>query len=245
MKKIFFVIMFLLMMTTSVSAATEGPGFSSPEGATEAYLQGLVDNDLEEMLAACAVETYVDNYNIGEEVSYSHSLWNTTADGLVPQKGEFTRELDIEVRRSRLVEMIRFQYLKLIGAEIQNVPHVTYYEDDGTVDEFLDSYFIADDSEILSSIRFTGTYLDVNDITCGLFNSENNMINFRKSFAWYGVDEAVCLAPVIEAGGEQYLLAIELGRYADKWYVLGFHGRLGILLNISYNDGGLASFDEL
>jgi len=243
MKRLIISMALCVMMTVPAAAATEGNGFNTPQEAAEAYIQGLADNDIETMLAACAVETYTENFDLGQMVTDFQSLQPNLADGFVPQKSFFSKQLDIELRRSGLVDNIRYQYLTLIDSTILEGLSISYNKENEDINDFLDSNFISDDSEILSSIRFTGTYLNVDDITDGKYSMEQNMERFRKTFARYGVDEAVCLAPVIEAGGRQYMLAVELGRYGDRWYVLMFGGQLGSILGIPNTSGGLEPFE--
>ena len=53
---------------TEAPATCEGPGFDTQEEAVCAYVESFVRGDFDGMLAACAVETYVDKLDLEKQI---------------------------------------------------------------------------------------------------------------------------------------------------------------------------------
>lgn len=51
-------------ITGGSNGKMEGEGFDTPEEAMEAYIRAFAANDIDGMIAAFAVETYAENYNV-------------------------------------------------------------------------------------------------------------------------------------------------------------------------------------
>ena len=223
----------------------EGDGFDTPEGAAEAYIQGLADNDIDEMIKACAVETYVDNFSLLKYIERLRSINITMADRMVPSKSKFARQMNIESRRAAITRNIVNEYLVFIGSDLLEGLNVVYDPDEASIEDFISERYIDDDTGILSEIVFTGRYMDPDDLTNGIYSQEQNMENHKKMSAQYNVDDAVSLAPVISVAGKEYVLCLEVGRYQDKWYIINPSGMLGTIMGISAFEGGLCAVSDL
>lgn len=248
MKRVFILLGLLsVMFSVSVCAADykmEGSGYNTPQEAAEAYIQGLIDNDVNEVIASCAIESYIERFDLSTMIERMGVIYMTMADGIVPSTGEFTDALNLEMRRSAITRNLRYQYLVFSHADSLVRGDQIKYEKDGDIVKFMKEVF-PDDGTIPTQISFTGNYIDPDDLTDGRYSNERGVENHKKQNACYNVDGYECLAPVIEVAGEEYILCLELGQYGDRWYVLFPGGYLGALLAITSYSAGVCPVAEL
>ena len=149
----------------------EGDGYATAEDALDAYVNGLIDNDIDEMLSAFAIETFVDNYSLAKVVDWQ-KVYVPSAMPYVPGTGSLAREINIESRRAEITNIIRAHYRVLAGTEafFENGDTYSYpigneYEN---AEDLLGSLYHIDDTPYVSGFRYDRVCerISVNRISC-------------------------------------------------------------------------------
>lgn len=231
--------------TGGISGKTESEGFASPEEAVSAYIKGLQDNDLTEILSAFAVETYAENYSLAKMVdrlqSYQPSL------GFIPTISDFSLELNIEQRRTRITGEIRAHYLVLTNSASINEDNagrpVILSDGYESGEDLVSQIFATEDELFLSNIHFDSKFYNPADFSEN-YLAELNQNNLRKQAAVINADEIKSTVAGLESAGTEYLLCMDTVRYGDKWFVLDAGGNIGSLLGIDTLHAGLLPIPE-
>ena len=135
---------------TETNGKMEGDGFASPEEALGAYIEGLKNNDIDQMLAAFAIETYAQNYSILKDVECFKAFLPARMN--IPAISDFSLRLIIENRRSKIMESIRSHYLILQKSKTISMEYggkIFMVKDYDSAEELLDDLFVKDDLSIL------------------------------------------------------------------------------------------------
>ena len=226
----------------SASGRMEGPGFETPEKAASAYMEAFAANDLSGLIASCAVESYVDHYDLSKQVDrVKVATYAMFANGL-PGTSDFTRDLNLELRRSAIVQNLKNQFLFLAGSEAVD-EIVQYHPEENTLEEFMDRIYSREDSERLSSISFAGIFISPDILTGGLYGRADNIERFKVNMSAYNAEDVASLAALFTADRQPYIMTFTLGKYNGKWFVLGTEGYLQTLMGIPFNSGGLTRAD--
>lgn len=228
-----------------VSGKIESDGFASPEEAVSAYIKGLQDNDLTEMLSAFAVETYAENYSLAKMVdrlqSYQPSL------GFIPTISDFSLELNIEQRRTRITGEIRAHYLVLTNSASINEDNagrpVILSDGYESGDDLVSQLFATEDETYLSDIRFEGKFYNPADFSEN-YLAETNQKNLGKQAAVIDADEIKSTVAGLASAGTEFVLCMDTVRYGDRWFVLDAGGNIGSLLGIDTLHAGLLPIPE-
>lgn len=223
----------------------ESDGFASPEEAVSAYIKGLQDNDLTEMLSAFAVETYVENYSLAKMVDRVRSYQPTF--GFIPTISDFSLELNIEQRRTIITAAIRAQYLVLTNSATINEEYsgrpVLLNDSYESGDDLVSQLFATEDETYLSDIRFEGKFYNPADFSEN-YLAETNQKNLEKQAAVINADEIKSTVAGLASAGTEFVLCMDTVRYGDKWFVLDAGGNIGVLLNIDAFHAGLLPIPE-
>lgn len=230
---------------SGVSGKLEGEGFSSPEEAVSAYVKGLQDNDINEMLSAYAVETYVENYNLAREIE-SISAYSPQMK-YIPTLSDMASSLNKEQRRTVIMNAIRYQYLLLTDSPVvvgENAGRTVALEDtDKTAEELIKELFVADDTPYLSEISFDGEFYDPAALD-EEYLSKGIQKLLKKDAAAAGAEEVRSVVAKIRSAEREYILCMDTVRYEDRWYVFEASGTMGAMLGISVWYGGLMPVTE-
>jgi hypothetical protein len=97
-------------MKPSEGQTYEGPGFANPEDAARAYLTFLKDQNLSGMLSTFAIESYVEHYDLESFIKRLRS-YHPALTIKLPNTNEYTKELNIGMRRSQISDQIVRQYM--------------------------------------------------------------------------------------------------------------------------------------
>ena len=224
-----------------VSGKVEGAGFDTPEKAASAYMEGFAGKDIRKILSSCAVESYVDNYDIEKQTERlrSYSLYMT--DSGVPYSGEFGRDLNVELRRASIIRNLKSQYLTLIAdPEFMEGTMIGYDPEESDITEFMESIFPSDPEEIFDSITFDRMFVPQDLLTEGKYGNAMGTKNHKAMLNVYNVESGESVAAVFTAGGKHYYMMLETGKYNGKWYVLMPGGFLGSLMGIPASQAGIA-----
>ena len=225
------------------TATIEGPGFATPEEAAEAYLNGLRDQDVNAMLSAFAVESYAAHYDFAALVERLKS-YQPSFEMRLPGINEYTRQLNIEGRRSQLASQIIIQYLNYTAPDVLNNYSPVILEDATAIAEFLEEFENATQDYVFADIEITGTIQpeDMSD----MYLSEANQRNIALQAKTFGAeaDDVENVIITFEANGHKWLFCPQAVRYDGKWYLQSLQGNIACLLGLSVYTGGITPTDE-
>ena len=184
------------------------------------------------MVSAFAVETYVEHHNLEAHLEWIH-LYEFRF-GVFPEANPLATALNLEMRRGRLVNDIRFQYLVLTHPD----RHVYGNLDVVTGLELIaegDAYdFIQDLNERLNIHDFQT--LEIRGFLP--FEWRGAEITEVRQEIWdaralrHGAEEVISRIVVFEIEGEYFLLFVELINFGGRWYLLEFGGAAGAATNV-------------
>ena len=229
--------------TAAEEARIEGDGFDTETEAAEAYIRGLTEWDLQQVLSACAVESYVDSYRMDKQIERIGAMQTPVSSGYMPLHNDFTRTMNIENRRSTLVQLMKRQYLNLIGSpvvsEMSDRMMITLKDFD-SVEDMMEQVYPATE---VPEVSFTGMFLPPTLLTDRFYTSQNQYGMALNAYI-DGAQQLSSVAALIDVGGEYYLLTLGTERYGDKWYVTSMNV-LSILLVLDGYTGGICSVSDV
>ena len=217
----------------------EGVGFDSPEAALGAYINGLKNNDIDQMLSAFAIETYAKNYSVQKFVERVKMF--SPSVNYVPVISDFSERLNIETRRAEIMTLIHNNYLALekskivFGANTMSNINMDQYESE---EELVNDIFLTDDSIVLKSIDFKNEFIDPAELT-DKYDTEANQKVMMNHIYTYGGEDAASTAAVLYCNGEAFLLMADAVKYDGKWYLDYLGGNISSLLNFNYALAGM------
>ena len=231
----------------SATGRMEGNGFESPEDALGAYIQGLKDNDIDAMIAVFAVETYAENYSLIKMVDRMRAYQPTI--GYIPNVSDYSIRLNVEKRRSEIINAIRNNYLVLQGSrtvigEDAYIPIMMKNEHESASD-LVDSLFVTDDSSFLGTIEFDNEFYDPAKLS-DHYSTENNRENMKRQMAVFGGEDITSVVAKFYSNGKPVVLTADAVKYDDRWYLCTMGGNIGNIMGLSSYLSGMIplQFDE-
>jgi len=218
----------------------EGPGWDTPEEAVLYYLEGLKEQDIGKMIGAYAVETYIDHYDLGAVLARLHGY----TPGLVPRlpnTSDLLRALNIEARKNEIVYGIFSQMISICLPE-QDFFHMAPFAQENIDEEVeafvggLEEAFGAVDFSTLKVLRFNPP-----EAISELYTSETNQENIKRQIAPTGADEGRSVVAVFTVGDSVCVLACDVMRYGDRWYMYRVPGNIALLVRFSASGGGVVA----
>lgn len=238
-------ILFVAGVFASADGGTiEGPGFATPEDAAKAYLNGLRDQDMNAMISAFAVESYVAHYDLEAMVERIRS-YQPTLEVRLPNTSEYTRQLNIASRRNQIAGTIANQYMSYNAPDALNEFLPTVLEDPEAVADFMEEFERETEIYVFDDLVITDVLQpeDISDQYLYEANQEN-LTKQAKAFG-AGADEVDNLAITFAANGQTWLFCPQAVRYDGRWYLQSLQGNLANLLGMSVFTGGIAPADML
>lgn len=232
-----------LSFSAMAAEKTEGDGFASPEAAAAAYVEAFKNEDMDQMLAAFAVETFAANFDFDEYVENTQ-MYAPTVD-FIPNTGAVSERLNAEAQRGVITKEARYQYLTLSGWKgADYAQNAAMLSDFGSGAQLREGIFGSDEQSVFADMELLG-FVDMaalNDSYAGM--AENMKAALPKNF---GADEAQPLAAYIKSNGKNWIMCLDAGKYGDSWYLIKAHGSLEYAMNTSVNylTGGIVAEDTL
>jgi hypothetical protein len=223
----------------SASVTIEGPGFESSDDAVLAYLDGMKNANLGQMLSSFAIESFVDNYDIASDLK--HTRWYPSNPILrFPNSNQFFREMNISYRREKISNGIYWQFISLCTSDI-NFSEKIPFDDDSQISEFLDKLTGDDFSpQKLQTLKFLN-FVPL-DTLSKFYYTRRNMDHLARRAKAFGISEIRSVVARIEIENQQHILCLDTGLYDNKWRNLNLVGNIGVLLGLDPLSGGLAPF---
>lgn len=223
----------------------EGSGFSTPEDAAKAYLNGLRDQDMDAMLSAFAVESYVDNYDL-ELLLERIKAYYMNSEIILPNTNDYTRQINVLSRTNSIFGSIRMQYMLFNAPDELNgfSPIMFTSEDTNEIQDFVADFEQDTDNYIFEDLVITGT-MQPEELTA-VYLDEKNINNITAQAKTFGADAEDVANVVItfEADGQTWVYCPQAVRYDSKWYLQSSQGNLANLLGMSYYTGGIAPYSS-
>jgi hypothetical protein len=250
LRKQIFRIFFALALVISAGAAwaanadaaqtIEDAGYTSPEDAVKAYLDGLRNADLEKMVGTFAVESYVDNFNLRAQIERLHTYMETVPIKL-PNTNEFFRKINIENHKNRIILEIYNQYITWSQPNLSEKRYTPIrLEGAAEISMLLNKLEDAGNEAKLKSlktlkIREFISPGKVND----RYDSEANQKNLTAQKIVLGADEYQSVVALVEVEQQFYLFCFDAALYGRKWRISSLSGNIGNILGIDPYSGGL------
>ena len=227
-------------------AAYEGPGSASPQDAVSAYMNGLAAGDLDAMVSTFAVETFVDQFDLGAYLERIGVYSATVTPVLVPAETPFTQALGVEQRHGDVIGQIRFQFLALADPELEPTD-VVNLSDDAALEDFYTSLVAAVAEVDLAEIgSFTFVPMaDVDPVAAEDYESEQNQANLESLREVFGADEVTDLVVRFTVNQQEFLAFFSVVRHGDAWWVQQLGGNFANLMGIPALRVGAAPTDEI
>lgn len=214
----------------------DGNGFELPEDVIAAYVEGMQAQDLEQMLSAFAVETYVDHYQ-AEALIEQMGAYNQAR--YFPDTSDYARGLNIEWRKGQLYLDIQQQYLILTESKAKDGTPAWLKDYDDDARRLIQDIFAEDDSVFLDNIELKGfLQIDKSDIYV-----KESVQREREAEAMFGGGEEVrSVAAWLQIAEADYLMIMDVICYDGRWYGLDPGGTFANANEVWY---GFSSFQNL
>ena len=214
----------------------EGSGFASPEEAVRAYLEGYKKIDIEEMLSAFAIETFVSNYNFDVQVLNNVSFSNILNVNLAyPNSSRLLTRDNIYQRLFQLEKDIADQVMGYTETDFSGLNSDDFAEMDQQVliDTIVGMFPVEEDFEALPSLSIV-KFLEPGEIGIDNSYTEPSVKEYiDMATEAYGVDELLDVAVACDIGGKDYYLTFTAYRYVNTWFL----GEVGGTIGMSLPDG--------
>ncbi len=224
----------------AAGAAEEGiaeDGFATPKEAVTAYIEGFCEMDYDKMISACAVENYVERFDLEKHVERMMALMPATMVGnYLPYKDPMSFSINCGRRETVLNNMIMFQYLNVMipGYAETETGSPTSLRDDLTASALISEKY--GDGRV-PEITFKGEFIPA-DLMTEHYHKYQNLKNQAAMAAVYGMEKKHSLCAVIYIDGCPSLLFLDAGRYDGRWYVTD-SSMLAMIMGLSTYTGGL------
>gem|GEM_PF-1352775 len=189
-----------------VSRKLEGDGFDSPEDAVKAYLEGLRDGDLNRMISAYAIESYVANINFEAILNVMRFFMHGLASP--PKANEFVTSLNVEKRRGQVANEILKNYFYLCDPGFdQN--RFQSMKDETQASEFVD--------RLNKSLNKSFQTIQIVEFALPTEANPRMLEPLTKARgAERLIDQATA---VINFGGNEFILDCGVVKYGGKWFL--------------------------
>ncbi|MDR0653663.1 MAG: ankyrin repeat domain-containing protein [Synergistaceae bacterium] len=226
-------------------AAIEGPGFATPEEAVWSYLTAFKEVNLDKMISAFAIESYVDNYDYKSLIEPLKS-YSVNFEMPAPNTNIFLRDLNVEFRRGYLIRQIFFQYILIFAPDI--VPYglsVTRVEIE--IPEFIAKFGGPEQTEKMKSLKVNKVVKAEQHPLAShpRYYDTRNMENISRWSKTRGQAQIEQFVGDLEIDRRNYIMFFEVALYNNKWYISTLGGNMAALNNLPFNSGGVILVPDL
>jgi hypothetical protein len=230
----------------------EGDGYPSADAAALAYAKGFAEQDLEGMIEACAIESYVENVDAKATIEYYKAIIHMAIqDQALINNDNILGELNSEYRRYTMEYYIYYQYMVIAVPNLLVGGESIFFneEDDEEIYDFAEKLDKAGDLKGLTNVTVGGTespsaYVDDFDSE---YKRENKYRReyFANQAKLLGAEKIEDAVVNLEVNGEPYLMFLDMVKYDDRWYVLQLGGAAAYKAGLNVDNAGLISQKEL
>lgn len=237
-KTIALLLAFLLCLSLCAcgSKKVEGKGYRSPEEALMAYAEALKAGDVNKALSTFAVETYVENYGLEDQIEFAGAYQLSFP---LENEDDFTRQVNLITRQNGIISGLKYLYLYFALGEEKMQKSIITLSDGGYTDaeDLVDDLVVEDWMKALSQMKIKD-YVYLEDVQDG-DAIERTEEHLEKLCRVYGCDEIVPLAVEVKLDGRNYYLTMNVANYNGKWFNLNQGGILSSIMGGNAYSGGL------
>lgn len=216
-------------------------GFDTPEQAVVAYLDGLKNADLEQMLTACADDIFVDRQNFALLLNNMHAF--PTPFIYIPNTNSFFRDASFEVRRGVLARFIALQYATVLIPELNMDGKVFPIEGEKAIDEFLTLFSEERLDELASLVILDVVKASEWEGIPETYQNQANMNALMLQARTHGADGFENIIATFRVGGRDFRFFPMVCRYDDRWLITDLMGNVARLLDLSFFSGGVLQLE--
>ena len=214
---------------------TEGVGFDTPDEAVSAYIEGLCNGNIRQMLSACAVESYVEGFDLEAFVERNGRLQAFLPTSYLPAAGDLSEGINLETRKYQLNSMIKFQYLTLCGSKTvvgEDAMQVLTTENTSAEDLIRD-YLPTQEPDI----TFSGEIVPPSFFDIPRYYAFFNQRSIASMEDYNGAEQSVDRAAVVYVDGKTALVILGVNRYDGRWFITDT-SYLTLFLGVPVINGG-------
>ncbi len=221
----------------AVQPRVEAEGFDSPQQAAAGYLEGLKEQDMEQMLSTFAVESYAENYNLQAYLEYMQSYFFMQQDVNLPPVNAFVKAMISYERMEHLKKDIHEQGRALYVC-------TSYFDNSQITQEDVSFEWEELPEKInLDSIEILGF---ISPETLSEYYGTEQMLKIQNRHAQIcGADQIKDCVVVFSCDEGTYCLFMESVEYNGKWYNSQFGNTTSLLLNIYSEYKGTMPIDAI
>lgn len=243
MKKLLAILMALVLFAPAALTEIrhESEGYDSPEAAVEAYVEALNRGDVDDMVAAFALETFMDHCDAETAMQRMQSISPVTLN-TVPVNGAYSRSLLINARRAQITNSLMQQYIQ-ISAHLDGL--TAPLQDAAARQEMLDRFANSPANAWEGNVTLEGLVNPA--LLTDKIAHPMNLINGALQTAYYGADDVAWEVAHLKLAGEDALLLLQCAKYGDRWFIAELSGIPGAVMGLPMNAAGMifASDSEL
>ena len=213
----------------------EGSGFKTPEEAVTAYLEGLKNGNVQQMLGAFAWETQAARYSVKDNILRFTQI-NSSMPARMPSLNGTLDAANLAELRFRqgwaVYNSVRYYVLQDADEESRKV--IDGYRLDLKTEEEADGFIRQFDTPRIAKLAEMTNIkvVDAGTIVGEKYQSEAN----KKTLEWYkqiyGADEIRELIGTAKLGDETVICDPILARYGDRWYIVSVGGTAASIAGI-------------
>lgn len=211
----------------------EGSGWDTKEEAARAYIEGLMEQDVSKMLSACAVETFVEHFDLVRQTERNGAFMPVYNDSYLPLNGEFSYQLNLERRRSQMTDLILYQYLAMTKSEASEVMSPVMLEPGQSAADLLSQIYGPEDLEITLEGEILPTCL----VSPEMLSVAVQRVAAMNAYVDHA-DQLDSVAALLRVNGESYLLTLGTECFDGKWYITNYNHFL-LVMGMDSRTGGL------
>lgn len=238
-----------------IADTVEGMGYDTPEDAVTAYLEGLKNQDYDQMLSTFAIETFCENYSAElnfKRIGMINSSYLTgTTNSPIINDNELIKECNISNRTYSVANSITKQlyimsYSKhtdneALGNLLLDLKNISLYgnsKDAELADILADLQDFPDFSSLEILELIPGMYLNSH------YLNSNNLGVLDRQLRIYGADAFLSVCALIDVDGTKMAMFFDVIRYDGRWYNYTFLGNLATIMGLNSYSAGLTVFES-
>ena len=220
-----------------VRPQVEAEGFDSPQKAAAGYLEGLKEQDMEQLLSTFAVESYAENYNLQAYLEYMQAYFFMQQDVSFPPVNPFVKAMISYERTEHLKKDILEQGRALYVCSSYFGNFQITQEDVSFEWEELPEKINLDSIEILGYIP--------PEALSEYYGSEQMLKLQNRQAQICGADQIEDCVVAFSCDEGTYCLFMESVEYNGKWYNNQFGNTTSLLLDIYSEYKGTVPIDAI
>lgn len=227
---------------TAKDTVIESAGFDSPQMAAAAYLEGLKAGDLDHMMSAFAVESYVEYYKLQEYLEQVGSYGFLRQEINLPVVDGLSRAMNIRSRKKEVVGQAAGQFASVCILNGSYYGHLPMPEAKLGSNDYVQGLAKMIDATDMDSMKILG-YIPPEALSKD-YASDNSRKLRTNQAGICGADKQESCAVAFEIGGNKYIICPDTVEYKGKWYIKTLNGQLSTQLSISGELMGTMPIDE-